>query len=354
MRLEVLDKDKVIERMRKNGAKQKPYIAIVKNNGCDCLVIATMGKVNVFFKNLGGMPFIGSMECYYREFGFSTELNNALQRFINANNLCRARKISVIEDLERVFVYCEPVNMPEVQIKDLRTALRSEDKETELGVELELEHEYEDAWDTYERRLADHPLVHDVGEDSSVAPGIEIRFEHPTFDKWRAAGIDSYLRLCESCDFGTDRGEAGMHIHVSGKGQAIAAHTLRTQFDVFKAIVYPINDRIPRPSGCMEWGRGGNTAYPKAEQGTIEIRAWRATTNPEVFMRRVQFTKDIFEYMASGRMLKNFFKCCSEAARANYIRLIELCEFHNYGAQPHVAIAWATNKTTVPGIKKED
>lgn len=212
-----------------------------------------------------------------------------------------------------------------------------------LGVELELE-SYSGGSDKREALSAwlcgrCAKLVYSVTTDSSVLGGTELRFSHPTLKRWSATTVDKILSKAKDLKFVTERGTAGMHIHMSFAKRALApriAVRFENNLDTMKKILYPICARgavvgsnIKRTEN--RYGLGSNMTRGFTQHETFELRIWEATTNTAVFMARVKFADYFARFMASDTPIKAFFKNMDDENKRNYEFLLRTENPHVFG-----------------------
>lgn len=197
----------------------------------------------------------------------------------------------------------------------------------QLGVELELEHNDKKphVLSTAKIRETSKDLIDNIGSDPSVWQGVEIRFKHPTISKWDIKKIRKVLRECKKQHLGNFYGTAGMHVHVSGKGAIKAIRRASEEKDLIKRILYPISCRREekeRGSATRYGLNGDETRNQFRDFGTLEFRCFEATTDVKIFKRRLRFCKTLFEYLASDKPIRDFFKNLKKSEKINYLALL--------------------------------
>lgn len=212
-------------------------------------------------------------------------------------------------------------------------------KNMEFGVELELESD--DRINSSDRiRLQEKytDLIQDVGTDGSVADGVEIRFKHPTLRGWKLDEVKSILDDAKALGLKSEWGTAGMHIHISHKDIRKAIPKFISNLYEMENILYPIGCRT-RKIGKYHtedrvYGIGRDLYRNQAETfGTLEIRAWNATTNPDVFLARIRIAKALVEFLLTDLPvnISEFFKWMSKARKKDYKFLLKTENPREYG-----------------------
>lgn len=219
----------------------------------------------------------------------------------------------------------------------------------EIGVELELE-SYEGA--VMRSKASDimcrtaRGLFDTVVWDSSVKGGTEINFKHPPLKGWDAKAITNALTGLKEAGFFTNNGTAGMHIHLSFKKRGLtrkAAGRFMDDISEMQKILYPICARQLKVNGydkatTSRYGLGSNITRGFTCHGTLEIRVWQATTNPEVFMARVKFSDYLIRFLASDTPIELFFKKMTNEQKANYAFLVKTENPHAFGVGEKAAL----------------
>lgn len=203
----------------------------------------------------------------------------------------------------------------------------------QLGVELELEEKDLDVFssdDACELRRKHSKYIDEIGNDVSVYNGCEIRFKHPNLKNWNFDEIKQVLEDVKATGLDSYYGTAGMHVHISGRGLIKAISRSQRFFKDIEAILLPIScrrEKITNPGRCssdrFRYGLGDNMIKNQASNfGTIEIRVFEATTDPEIFHRRLKFCDTLFRYLRGRKSIKNFFKNITDEERENYRYLL--------------------------------
>lgn len=203
----------------------------------------------------------------------------------------------------------------------------------QLGVELELEEKDYDSFSSNEAnelRRKHRKYIDEIGGDVSVYNGCEIRFKHPNLKNWNFDEIKQVLEDVKATGLDSYYGTAGMHVHISGRGLMKVINRSQRFFKDVEAILLPISCRrakITNPGRTSDdrfrYGLGDNMIKNQASNfGTIEIRVFEATTDPEIFHRRLKFCDTLFRYLRSRKSIKNFFKNITDEERENYRYLL--------------------------------
>lgn len=203
----------------------------------------------------------------------------------------------------------------------------------QLGVELELEEKAFDSFssnEAHELRTKHRKYIDEIGNDVSVYNGCEIRFKHPNLKNWNFDEIKQVLEDVKATGLDSYYGTAGMHVHISGRGLMKAINRSQIFFKDVEAILLPIScrrEKITSPGRTSDdrfrFGLGNNMIKNQASNfGTIEIRVFEATTDPEIFHRRLKFCDTLFRYLRSKKSIKNFFKNITDEERENYRYLL--------------------------------
>ena len=223
-----------------------------------------------------------------------------------------------------------------IPIKDFEEKVQ---KVMEFGVELELESD--ESIDSYDRAKLQGKymnLIQDVGTDSSVANGVEIRFRHPTLRGWKLDQVKSILDDAKALGLKSEWGTAGMHIHISHKDIRKAIPKFISNLYEMENILYPIGCRTKKVGRSHTSDRCygiGRDLYRDQENtfGTLEIRAWNATTNPDVFLARIRIAKALVEFLLTDLPvnISEFFRWLSKARKKDYKFLLNTENPREYG-----------------------
>lgn len=219
----------------------------------------------------------------------------------------------------------------------------------EIGVELELESDdgcgMRSKASDIMRRTA-RGLFDSVVSDGSVRGGTEIRFKHPTLKDWDAKSVTKALTGLKEAGFVTYHGTAGMHIHLSFAKVGLtrkAAGRFMGAISEMQKILYPICARQLKVNGydravTSRYGLGSNITRGFTLHGTLEIRVWQATTNPDVFMARVKFADYLIRFLASDTPIEQFFKKMTKKQKENYAFLVKTANPHVFGVGEKAAL----------------
>ena len=212
-------------------------------------------------------------------------------------------------------------------------------KNMEFGVELELESdEHIDSEDraALQRKYTD--IIQDVGTDGSVDNGVEIRFRHPTLRGWKLDQVKSILDDAKALGLKSEWGTAGMHIHISHKDIRKAIPKFILNLYEMENILYPIGCRtkkIGKKHNSDRYYGIGNDLYRNQVEtfGTLEIRAWNATTNPDVFLARIRIAKALVEFLLTDLPvnIREFFRWLPKARKKDYKFLLNTENPREYG-----------------------
>lgn len=207
-------------------------------------------------------------------------------------------------------------------------------KNIQIGVELEIEkndpHCYKDSYEL-ECSLQDFDLIQDVGSDSSLHNGAEIRFEHPELNNWDFSQVAQILQAVKDEQFDNNWGTAGMHVHISGPKTTRAINRAFKDLEEIKKILMPISCRrenvIDSDGSIMtnkRYGIDGLDCIKDqfGDYGTLEIRAFESTTDPEIFERRLRFCETLYKFLCGPYSIKSFFKRITKEEKENYRALV--------------------------------
>lgn len=217
-------------------------------------------------------------------------------------------------------------------LKEILTE-KPEQKYPEYGVELEVESDGSFNRQTVQD-VDSKGLIHDIGGDCSVYGGTEIRFNHPTLNKWKLQDISVILNKCKEIGGYTDKGTAGMHIHISRADIRTITDRFMENISTMQDILYPINCRkkLKYNGDRVHYGVGDNIyRNQNAEFGTLEIRAWNATLDPKLFLARIKFCKTFTNWLAKTTEITvdSFFKFMNKSEKENYKYML------NHTENPH-------------------
>lgn len=237
--------------------------------------------------------------------------------------------------------------------KDLISLARNKMKEQkmEFGVELELE---SDGALSEDREIihANNPdIIQDVGSDCSVRGGTEIRFNHPDLKGWKLKTVAKVLDEAKAIGLKSEYGTAGMHIHVSDKNIDHVVFVAKNNRGFLENVLYPISCRTKKVGAGESradafFGVGEDIIKDQTNAfKTLEFRAWKATTNPKVFMARIRVTKAIVEYLnklTGSRPIasaEDFLKGLEPRVKRDYLFLLRTENPHEIGFSPKVVMA---------------
>ena len=222
-----------------------------------------------------------------------------------------------------------------------------EQKNMQFGVELELESDnYVDSNEKIKLSRKYKDLIQDVGDDGSVENGAEIRFRHPSLRGWKLDTVKRVLDDAKEIGLKSEWGTAGMHIHISCPNIKKATTKFVNNLFTMQNILYPINARNKMVGKDrkkpIHYGVGDNIYHDQTNTfGTLEIRAWNATTNPEVFMARIRIAKAIVQFLLSNQKvtMENFFKWLPKQRRKDYLFLMNTENPNEFGLNQETILA---------------
>ena len=205
----------------------------------------------------------------------------------------------------------------------------------EYGVELEIESDKNMPSEI--RNLiyeTNKTLIDNVGSDSSVRGGTEIRFKHPQMKGWKYKDIAKILKVCRDNGATNKYGTAGMHIHISRPDIRVVVNRFIENLDTMQHILYPINCReLTKATGAkMNYGVGSNIYRDQVSSfGTLEIRAWNSTLDPHLFLARIKFCKYFTQWLAKTKevSIESFFNSLTKKQKENYNYML------NHAENPH-------------------
>ena len=222
-------------------------------------------------------------------------------------------------------------------LNDFRKIIKEafkEQKYPEYGVELEVESDAYMSTEDKNQIATDYDLIDNFGGDCSVYNGGEIRFKHPTLKGWKLHDIELILNKCKEKGAKTDRGTAGMHIHISRAGIKAITQKFENNLEIMQAILYPINCRKKKMYNGRDvlYGVQGNIYRNQTNEfGTLEIRAWNATLDPKLFLARIKFCKTFTDWLAKTTTVsvESFFDFMNKSEKENYKYML------NHPENPH-------------------
>lgn len=216
-------------------------------------------------------------------------------------------------------------------------------KKNEVGAELELEGNGENWPEKFAARLTCKQLVQDVGIDCSVASrGTEIRFAHPSLDKWRLNSIKAVIDFAKTNGF-KQGASAGQHVHISHEKIRKATFKFEANLGLMNEFLQPIS--------CRQSNRYGleNDIYRDQTRdfGTLEIRCWESTTNPSLFRKRIIFSKMLVDYLIGDDKVEKIWKKMPLKMAKLYVDMLFTENPHVYGISAEEALkkmsGWAIN-----------
>ena len=258
-----------------------------------------------------------------------------------------------LEKLKRRSIKLEDLTESESKMwKDLIGLARTKMKEQkmEFGVELELESDGALSEDREIIHENNPDIIQDVGSDCSVRGGTEIRFNHPDLKGWKLKTVAKVLDEAKAIGLKSEYGTAGMHIHVSDKNIEHITQVAKENKGFLEDVLYPISCRTKKIGAKKDHDAyfGVGTDIIKDQIGafkTLEFRAWKATTNPKVFMARIRVTKAIVEYLNKLTGVRpiasaeEFFKGLEPRVKRDYLFLLRTENPHEFGFSPKVVMA---------------
>lgn len=266
--------------------------------------------------------------------------NDKLHELLRGNNFIYNYGLYNSDDLRYVFLKANKKKFSDKDIisnKDLRKILAESyklimQKHPEYGVELEIESN--SSLDRTAIQNSNKELIQNVGSDGSVYGETEIRFNHPTLNKWKLKDISLVLNKCKELGAFTDKGTAGMHIHISRKNIKKIIKNFSNNLSVMKDILYPINCRkLKKYDGeNVCYGVEGNIYRDQSNEfGTLEIRAWNSTLDPKLFLARIKFCKTFTNWLdtADEFTVESFFNFMNKSEKNNYKYML------NHKENPH-------------------
>lgn len=224
--------------------------------------------------------------------------------------------------------------------KKVYTVSERQQRYPEYGVELEVESDNYMESETKNKIANSSELIDNFGDDCSVYNGGEIRFKHPRMSGWKLKDIELVLNQCKEAGAKTNRGTAGMHIHISRKNIRLITKKFSDNLRVMQDILYPINCRN------LQLYNGGRVSYgvdsniyrnQNVEFGTLEIRAWNSTLDPKLFLARIKFCKTLTDWLKKTNTvsIKSFFDYMNKSEKDNYKFMLNHKENpHEWGFPP--------------------
>lgn len=244
------------------------------------------------------------------------------------------KRLTKIEDLN------EDQKRDWLAIRRIVSGCKIEDKKNpEYGVELELESE-DIISNTIKDRLQNKhkDLIYDVGGDGSVYGGNEIRFRHPQMKGWKLNKIKEILDDAKEIGMKSEYGTAGMHIHISHPAIDKVVNKFSNHFIDMQNILYPISCRTQKIGKLKDrdahYGLGGDIwRDQRRDFKTIELRVWKATTDPHVFLARLHIARALVRYLASDKPVstEGFFQFINKNEKRDYKFLLNTENPHEFG-----------------------
>ena len=210
-------------------------------------------------------------------------------------------------------------------------------QKNEVGIELELEALQDDIRCWYnkpevagkvKRIETNHSLIHDIGLDGSVAgDGPEIRFNHPSLSKWTKPAITKVLKDMSDMGF-TAGASAGQHVHISHPKIWIAIEKCEKDIKGMNTFLMPVSCRH-----ATHYGVGSNIIRNQMMQfGTLEIRVWESTLNPELFRMRAKFCNDLVKLLIkNGVDYTNIWRKMPKPMLQAYVDMLFIENDHKIG-----------------------
>lgn len=210
-------------------------------------------------------------------------------------------------------------------------------QKNEVGIELELEALQDNIRYWYnkpevagevKRIEANHSLIHDIGLDGSVTGGgPEIRFNHPSLSKWTKPAITKVLKDMSDMGF-TAGASAGQHVHISHPKIWIAIEKCEKDIKGMNTFLMPVSCRH-----ATHYGVGSNIIRNQMMQfGTLEIRVWESTLNPELFRMRAKFCNDLVKLLIkNGVDYTNIWRKMPKPMLRAYVDMLFIENDHKIG-----------------------
>ena len=209
-------------------------------------------------------------------------------------------------------------------------------QKNEVGIELELEALNSlNCWrgkpelsEKVKRIEEKYSLIHDIGTDGSVRGyGPEIRFNHPSLSKWTKKSITDVLQEMSRIGF-TAGDSAGQHVHISHPKIWIAVEKCEKDLKGMNKFLLPISCRHTK-----RYGTGTNIIRNQMSSfGTLEIRVWESTLNPDLFRMRAKFFNDLVKMLIKkGVDYNNIWKLMPKQMYEAYIDMLFIENDHKYG-----------------------
>lgn len=210
-------------------------------------------------------------------------------------------------------------------------------QKNEVGVELELEALQDsirywsnkpDVASRVKRIETNHSLIHDIGIDGSVAGGgPEIRFNHPSLSKWTKPAITKVLKDMSDMGF-TAGASAGQHVHISHPKIWVAIEKCEKDIKGMNTFLMPVSCRH-----ATHYGTGSNIIRNQMMQfGTLEIRVWESTLNPDLFRMRAKFCNDLVKLLIkNGVDYTNIWRKMPKPMLQAYVDMLFIENDHKIG-----------------------
>jgi len=210
-------------------------------------------------------------------------------------------------------------------------------QKNEVGIELELEALQDnirywsnkpDVAGRVKRIETNHSLIHDIGIDGSVAGGgPEIRFNHPSLSKWTKPAITKVLKDMSDMGF-TAGASAGQHVHISHPKIWIAIEKCEKDIKGMNTFLMPVSCRH-----ATHYGTGSNIIRNQMMQfGTLEIRVWESTLNPDLFRMRAKFCNDLVKLLIkNGVDYTNIWRKMPKPMLQAYVDMLFIENDHKIG-----------------------
>lgn len=214
---------------------------------------------------------------------------------------------------------------------------KAKNSKNEVGIELELEALQDgirywsnkpDVARLVKRIETSNSLIHDIGIDGSVSGGgPEIRFNHPSLSKWTKPAITKVLKDMSDMGF-TAGASAGQHVHISHPKIWIAIEKCEKDIKGMNTFLMPVSCRH-----ATHYGTGSNIIRNQMMQfGTLEIRVWESTLNPELFRMRAKFCNDLVKMLVkNGINYQNIWRKMPKSMLKAYVDMLFIENDHKIG-----------------------
>ena len=222
-------------------------------------------------------------------------------------------------------------------------------KQPTIGTELEFEIGSGDAETFVVRDLrgAKPPLCAAIKFDGSLINGFELNTDYMPIKGWELKKIREMMQYIKKYEPNNDQNTAGQHVHIFGPDNFKVLNLINNNYKKFLEFIEPICARdkylrnsFGQPRGLKKYGVGNDAFRCNTDWSTLEIRAFAASTNPQVIKDRLTVCDALYKALARYGSWHDIYKRLSKKAQKAYKRLLSNKDNpHCFGADTQTMLA---------------